>query len=446
MTHAMGRRAVGGVMMVVTCGALLAAPAPVAAQYGTQGGEWRSYGGDIGSTKYSPLDQITRDNFAQLEEAWRWSSVDDFLSMTTPDGGEWWADYDTIVEQLVTDTPNLYRDRNTPNRSNLQATPLMVGGVLYINTPLSQGAAIDAATGRTLWVYNPKSYEEGTTSMTVTWRERGVAYWTDGADEERIFWGTGNGSLVCVEAKTGRPCQHFGQNGIIDAMTGLPRAVREDRDYLNAMLFSIQSPPLVVRDTVIHGSSVSDRRITKEAVPGWVRAWDVRTGEHKWDFHTVPANGDEFGADTWLNESWRYSGNANVWSMLSGDDELGYVYLPTGTGTNDYYGGHRLGDNLFAESLVAVDIETGERVWHFQASRPVGLRLSGRPEFARYRGRGSAGAGDRTGQQTGVCLHLRPRHRRSDLADRGAGCRDRPRDSRRSARANPALSYEASRL
>jgi len=150
-------------------------------------------------------------------------------------------------------------------------------------------------------------------------------------------------------------------------MTGLPLAIREGRDYLNAMLCSIQSPPIVVRDTVIHGSSVADRRITKEAVPGWVRAWDVRTGEHKWDFQTVPANGGEFGADTWLNESWRYSGNANVWSMLSGDDELGYVYLPTGTGTNDYYGGHRLGDNLFAESLVAVNIETGQRVWHFQA-------------------------------------------------------------------------------
>ncbi len=341
--------------------------APAAAQYGAQDGEWRSYGGDVGSTKYSPLDLITRDNFEDLELVWRWSSVDDFLSLTTPDGGELWADYETIIDQLEADTPDLYRDRNRPNRSNLQATPLMVGGVLYLNTPLSQGVAIDATTGQTLWVYNPKSYEEGTTSMTVTWRERGVAYWTDGAGEERIFWGTGNGSLVCVDAKTGRPCENFGQHGIIDAMTGLPRAVREDRDYLNAMLFSIQSPPIVVRDTVIHGSSVADRRITKEAVPGWVRAWDVRTGEHKWDFHTVPANGDEFGADTWLNESWRYSGNANVWSFLAGDNELGHVYLPTGTATNDYYGANRPGDNLFSESIIAVDVETGERVWHFQA-------------------------------------------------------------------------------
>ncbi len=363
----MSRRITGGLVWMVGCGLLLVGLTPAAAQHGASDGEWRSYGGDVGGTKYSPLDQITRDNFEQLEVAWRWSTVDDFLSMTMPDGGEWWADYDTIIGQLTADTPNLYRRNNTPNRSNLQATPLMVGETLYFNTPLSQGVALDATTGETRWIFNPKSYEEGTTSMTVTWRERGVAYWTDGAGDERIFWGTGNGRLVCVHARTGRPCEHFGQNGFIDAMTGLPRAVREERDYLNAMLFSIQSPPIVVRDTVIHGSSIADRRITMEAVPGWVRAWDVRTGEHKWDFHTVPASGDEYGADTWLDESWRYSGNANVWTMLSGDDELGYVYLPTGTATNDYYGGHRLGDNLFAESLVAVDIETGQRVWHFQA-------------------------------------------------------------------------------
>ena len=150
MTSVIGGRSSGGLVMALACGLLLAAPAPVRAQYGTQGGEWRSYGGDVGSTNYSPLDLITRDNFAQLEEAWRWSSVDDFLSMTTPDGGELWADYETIIGQLVADTPTLYRDRNTPNRSNLQATPLMVGGVLYINTPLSQGAAIDATTGKTL--------------------------------------------------------------------------------------------------------------------------------------------------------------------------------------------------------------------------------------------------------------------------------------------------------
>jgi quinoprotein glucose dehydrogenase len=286
-----------------------------------------------------------------------------------PDGSEWWAPLETIVESLVEDTPNLYRRGHLPRMGGMAATPLMIGGVMYFNTALSQGVAVDATTGETLWVFNPKSYEEGTTPMSGTFRQRGVAYWTDGEEDERIFWGTGNGYLVCVQAKSGQPCSDFGPDGsgMVDAMVGVPRAVREDRDYLNALLYGIHSPPIVVRDRVIHGSQVADRRITKEAVPGWVRSWDVRTGEHAWDFHTVPNGADEFGADTWLNESWRYSGNANVWSFLAGDNELGHVYLPTGTATNDYYGANRPGDNLFSESIIAVDVETGERVWHFQA-------------------------------------------------------------------------------
>ncbi len=336
--------------------------------YDTSEGEWRSYAGDVRGTKYSPLDQIDADNFADLEIAWEWTTVDRMVSRTTPGGGEWWAPLDTIVDSLVADTPDLYRTGHRPILSRLQATPLMVGGVLYFNTPLSQGVAVDATTGETLWVHNPKGYEEGTPTMSNPWSQRGVAYWTDGAGDERIFWGTGNGYLICVDAKTGRPCPDFGGgSGRVDAMVGLPRADRDERDYLNAMLFGIHSPPIVVRDRVIHGSHVADRRITKEAVPGWVRAWDVRTGEHAWDFHTVPNGTDEFGVDTWLNDSWRYSGNANVWSMLAGDNELGHVYLPTGTTTNDYYGADRLGDNLFSETLIAVDVETGQRVWHFQA-------------------------------------------------------------------------------
>ena len=351
-------------------------PAAVSAQetgqwqtYGTENGEWRSYSGNIAGQKYSPLDQIDASNFNDLEIAWRWTSVDAMVSRTMPDGSEWWAPLDDIVESLVADTPNLYRTGHLPRPGGMRVTPLMVGGVMYFNTALSQGVAVDATTGETLWVFNPKSYEEGTTPMSGTFVQRGVAYWTDGEDDERIFWGTGNGYLVCVRAKTGQPCPDFGPDGsgMVDAMVGLPRAIREDRDYLNALLYGIHSPPIVVRDRVIHGSQVADRRITKEAVPGWVRAWDVRTGEHSWDFHTVPNSADEFGADTWLNESWRYSGNGNVWSFLSGDNELGHVYLPTGTVTNDYYGADRPGDNLFSESIIAVEVETGERVWHFQA-------------------------------------------------------------------------------
>ena len=337
--------------------------------YGTENGEWRSYAGNIAGQKYSPLDQIDGVNFGDLEIAWRWQSVDAMVSRTMPDGSEWWAPLETIVASLEEDNPNLYRRGHPPRPGGMQATPLMVGGVLYFNTALSQGVAVDAVTGETLWVFNPKSYEEGTTPMTGTFRQRGVAYWTDGEGDERIFWGTGAGYLVCVDAGTGRPCPDFGPDGsgIVDAMVGLPRAEREDRDYLNAMLYGIHSPPIVVRDRVIHGSQVADRRITREAVPGWVRAWDVKTGAHAWDFHTVPNSADEFGADTWLNESWRYSGNANVWSMLAGDNELGHVYLPTGTTTNDYYGADRPGDNLFSETIIAVDVETGQRIWHFQA-------------------------------------------------------------------------------
>jgi len=337
--------------------------------YDTQNGEWRSYAGDIGGKKYSPLAQIDESNFGELTIAWEWISVDNFVSTSTTGGGEWSAPLDTIVETLVQETPELHRPGHRPISSRLQATPLMIGGILYFNTPLSQGVAVDATTGKTLWVFNPKGYEEGTPPMSNPWSQRGVAYWTDGADDERIFWGTGNGYLVCVQAKTGKPCADFGTNGsgMVDTMVGVPRVSRNDRDYLNAMLWGIHSPPIVVRDKVIHGSQVADRRITKEAIPGWVRAWDARTGEHAWDFHTVPNSSDEFGVDTWLNDSWRYSGNANVWSMLAGDNELGHVYLPTGTTTNDFTGADRLGDNLFSETLIAVDVETGQRAWHFQA-------------------------------------------------------------------------------
>ena len=358
-------RAVAQLLLIASWIAIAVVTVAPAQSQGTANGEWRVYGADKAGTKYSPLDQIDRTNFGNLKLAWRWQSVDGFLSKTTADGGEWWSSRDAVVERLEHETPNLYREQNTPNYSSFQATPLMIGGVLYFNTPLSQGVAVDARSGKTLWVFNPKSYEEGTTSMTVTWRQRGVAYWTDG-ENERIFWGTGSGDLICVNASNGHPCEGFGAQGRIDLTKGLPRADRSERDYLNAMLYSVQSPPIVVGDVVIHGSSVADRRINKEAVPGWVRAWDARTGEHKWDFHTVPQAGDE-GVETWENDSWKFSGNNNVWTYLSADEELGFVYLPTGTATNDYYGGHRPGDNLFAESIVCVDAKTGKKVWHFQA-------------------------------------------------------------------------------
>ena len=328
-------------------------------------GEWPTYGGDLGGTKYSPLDQIDAANFGDLEIAWRWQSSDAFMSKTTPSGGEWWATSDVIFEALNEEDPDRWRDGQPPYTNNLKATPLMVGGRLFINTPTSSGAAVDARTGDTLWVYNPKTYEAGTTTMTARWNQRGVAYWSDG-EAERVFWGTSNGYLICVEAASGRPCADFGENGRVDLMRDIPRADRDERDWLNALLYSVQSPPIVVGDTVITPASISSYNITREAPPGWMRGFDPRTGRTKWTFHTIP-QGDEFGNDTWGGDSWRVTGKVGVWSMMSADAELGLLYLPTNTAAPDYYGGHRPGANLFAESVVALDLETGERVWHFQA-------------------------------------------------------------------------------
>ena len=331
-------------------------------------GEWPTYGGDLGSTKYSPLSQIDGENFGDLEVVWRWASADGVVSLTMPDGSEWRADSSLVFDELNRRDPERWRDGLPPTLSNFKATPLMVGGRMFINMPTSQVASIDARTGETRWVYNPKSYEAGTTTMSARWNQRGVAYWSDGPEREneRIYSGTGNGYLICLDAKTGFPCRDFGENGWLDLMADIPRAERDDRDWLNALRYSVQSPPFVVGDTIITPASISSYNITKEAPPGWMRGFDARSGRTKWTFHTIP-QGDEYGNDTWQGDSWRYTGKVGVWTMMSADPELGYLYLPTNTAAPDYYGGHRLGDNLFAESVVALDLETGERAWHFQA-------------------------------------------------------------------------------
>ena len=344
--------------------ALSAASLPASAfEYTTAEGEWPSYGGDLHSSKYAPHDQIDGDNFSALEVAWRWKSVDEFIAKTVQ-AGEWWTKSSVIFDDLNREDPGRWRGGLPPRLAGLKATPLMVDGILYMTTALYQCAAIDARTGETLWVVNPKSYETGTPTMSIFWSHRGPAYWSDGS-EARIYWGTGDAWLWAVDAKTGRPCEDFGEGGRVDLTKYVPRAEREHRDYLNALPFSCASPPLVVGDTVITGNSIADRRVVKESPPGYVRGYDARTGKIKWTFNPVPQPG-EFGNDTWENDSWEYSGNANVWTMMSADPELGYVYLPTGTGTNDFYGGHRLGDNLFAESVVCLDADTGERIWHYQ--------------------------------------------------------------------------------
>ena len=407
-----------------------------------------SYAGDVRGTKYSPLDQIDASNFADLEIAWEWTTVDRFISRATPGGGEWLAPLDTVIDTLIEDTPDLYRTGHRPILSRLQATPLMVGGVLYFNTPLSQGVAVDAANRRDAVGLQPEGLRRGNADDEQPLVAGGAS--PTGPTARGTSGSSGAPATVTSSASTRRPGSRAPTSAPAAAggWTRWPacRALdREERDYLNALLFGIHSPPIVVRDKVIHGSHVADRRITKEAVPGWVRAWDVRTGEHAWDFHTVPNGADEFGVDTWLNESWRYSGNANVWSMLAGDNELGHVYLPTGTATNDYYGVDRLGDNLFSETLIAVDVETGQREWHFQAvhhglwdydfaTHPnlVDVVVDGRPD-----------QGDRAGEQAGLRLRVRPRHRRSDLADRGAPGTAGDEHAGRGAGAHPAVPDQA---
>jgi quinoprotein glucose dehydrogenase len=355
-------RCLGGVML---CALMAAGTRPTLAQQGARSnGEWPTYGGDLGNTKYSPLDQINQSNFSALKIAWVWQSADRFLSRSVPGGGEVWASSRAIFDQLAKEDPNRWRDGAAPSLSNLKATPIMVGGRLYLNMPTSAGAAIDARTGETIWVYNPKSYEKGTTTMTARWNQRGVAFWTDG-EEERVFWGTGDGFLVAVDAKTGHPVTSFGDNGRVDLMEGLPRAVRGSRDWLNALTYSVQSPPIVVRDTVITPASISSYNNGRDQIPGWTRAWDARTGKLKWTFHTVPQPG-EVGSDTWERDSWAYAGKVSGWTIFSADEDLGYLYLPLNTAAPDYYGGHRLGDNLFAETLLCLDVETGKRVWHYQ--------------------------------------------------------------------------------
>ncbi len=293
------------------------------AQQGAAGGEWRYYGGDAGQTKYSPLAQITKDNVKSLEVAWTWDSPDEGIGK--PDA--------------------------------FKVTPIMVKGVLYVSTGMSQVAAIDPATGNTLWVRDNEAYKLGRPTNSG-WQHRGVSYWSDGADE-RIVIATGTLQLIALNAKTGEPYENFGAGGWVDLTLGLERE-------LSRRMVGNNAPVAIVKDTIVVGSTIFDRPTSPDMPPGHVRGYDVKTGGLKWVFHTIPQAG-ETGVETWENDSWKNSGGANVWAPMSVDEELGYVYLPVSTPTNDYYGGHRKGNNLFAESLVCVDAATGERVWHFQA-------------------------------------------------------------------------------
>ena len=294
-------------------------------------GEWPAYGGDNRSSKYSRLDQINQQNVQRLQVAWKWES---------PDGA--------VLKQH----PDL-------RPGELQVTPLMIGGVLYTSTAMSQVAAIEAATGRTKWVFDPETWRVKFPTIKG-FMHRGVAYWSSGK-EARIFIATGDSRLIALDAETGKKLTQFGENGEVNLRKiGLYREVTGPAD-----LYGHTSPPLVCRDVVIVGSYIKDRTSKRQLPPGDVRGFDARTGKLLWTFHTVPQKG-EFGNETWLNDSWKYPGSTNVWAPMSADDELGYVYLPVSTPTNNFFGGERPGDGLFGDSLVCLEAKTGKRVWHFQ--------------------------------------------------------------------------------
>ena len=289
--------------------------------------EWRSYGGDLASTRYARLDQINASNFEELEIAWRLKT--DFLGPRP--------------EYMF------------------QSTPLMVGGVVYSTAGTRRGVvALDARTGEMIWMHREDEGARGEAAPR-RYSGRGLSYWSDGT-EERILYVTPGYQLVSLDAKTGRRTPEFGIDGLVD----LKRDFDQEVDPLSGAV-GLHASPLVAGDVVIVGAAheTGANPQSRKNVKGYVRAYDVRTGRRRWIFHTIPRPG-ELGYDTWENGSAEYTGNAGVWAQISADESLGLAYLPVELPTGDYYGGDRPGANLFSESIVAVDLESGERRWHFQ--------------------------------------------------------------------------------
>jgi glucose dehydrogenase/mono/diheme cytochrome c family protein len=283
-------------------------------------GEWKYWGGDAGQTRYAPLDQINLTNVGRLKIAWRWTA-------------------DASGSQ---------------GSSNFKATPLLDDGVLYVPWLNHGAAAIDAGTGKTIWTFEPQPIDIGGGGPSLA--PRSLAYWTNGK-EKRVFHNSLDGRIIAIDAKTGKAAPGFGKNGWVDLRVGLTEG-REVKDVRSV------SPALVVGDVLVVQTLPGGNR-NKEATPGDIRGFDVLTGKVLWQFHVVPQPG-EFGNESWEEGSWKWGGNSGTWTMMSADPELGYVYIAGDTPSNDFYGGERKGDNLFAETLSAINAKTGKRVWHFQ--------------------------------------------------------------------------------
>jgi quinoprotein glucose dehydrogenase len=294
---------------------------------GTSNGEWRTYGGTLASTRYSPLDQIGAGNFNNLEVAWRFKT------------------------DALGPRPEF----------NFQATPLMVGGRLFFTAGTRRAAvALDASTGEMLWMYSVNEGERGAAAPRQL-SGRGLAYWTDGK-QERIVYVTPGYQMVALDAKTGDPVPGFGKAGIVDLKQDMDQQIDPVKGEIG-----LHAAPVIANDVIIVGAAhlPGGSPRGRANVKGYIRGFDVRTGRRLWIFHTIPRPG-EFGNETWLNDSWSYTGNTGVWAQMSVDEELGLVYMPIEMPTGDYYGGHRPGNNLFGESIVAVELKTGKRKWHYQ--------------------------------------------------------------------------------
>ena len=304
----------------------------------TKNGDWPYYTADIRGTKYSPLDQINAGNFKNLEVAWRFK------------------------------TDNL----GTRPEYKLEGTPLAINGVLYTTAGTRRSViALDGKTGELIWSH---SYREGNRAAIAPRQlsGRGVAYWTDGKGDERIVYVTTGYRLIELNAKNGSMVQSFGEGGLVDLKRGAVFGKGQQIDLEQGEI-GLHSTPLVVKDVVIVGSSFKEGMTVKthNNTKGLVRAFDVKTGKLLWTFNTIPRPG-EFGNDTWENESWAINGNTGVWTQMTADEDAGLVYLPVEDPTSDFYGGHRPGNNLFGDSLVCVDVKTGQRKWHFQvAHHPI---------------------------------------------------------------------------
>ncbi|HZF65703.1 MAG TPA: PQQ-binding-like beta-propeller repeat protein, partial [Chitinophagaceae bacterium] len=282
---------------------------------------WPVFNGNETANKYSSLTQIDTSNVQQLQVAWEYHA-----------GG-----FDTAAH------------------SQIQCNPIVVNGVLYATTPQSKLFAVDAATGKQLWMFSPFDSANGQKIHFNLNNTRGVAFWSDGKDDQRIFYSAGS-FLNAVNAKTGRLVESFGNGGKIDLHYGLGEQFKD-------LFITSTSPPAIYKDLVITGTRVSEGM---DAAPGHVRAFDARTGSMKWIFHTIPQPG-ELGYDTWEDpDAWKFTGGANNWMGMTIDQEAGIAYMPLGSASMDFYGGKRKGANLFANSLVAVDAATGKYIWHYQ--------------------------------------------------------------------------------